>query len=222
MLSRDAISNTKRTMDTVTAPAAKRQRIPAADENTCTQQDRECSASPEPSSIFDSSAIDTSQVTCTTEPDADALVQSPPRLSHRPTITREEARQKAETLRLRLGLAGYKLRTGQVDVPLERLQVRRTTRNRSQSQSRAPHPGRTYGPSDARQEGSSIISPRKTLPIPGKVPQAQASPEKSALPRVPASVSFSTPTRTPLGEDNLSSSAIKGGAAKGLLSLSRS
>ena len=30
--------------------------------------------------------------------------------------------QKAEILRLRLGLASYKVRTGQTDVPLERLQ----------------------------------------------------------------------------------------------------
>ena len=32
--------------------------------------------------------------------------------------------QKAETIRLRLGLAAYKVRTGQTDVPLEHLQVR--------------------------------------------------------------------------------------------------
>ena len=42
-----------------------------------------------------------------------------------PPLTREQARRRAEVLRLRLGLAGYKVRTGQQDVPLERLQVRR-------------------------------------------------------------------------------------------------
>ncbi|ETS72887.1 hypothetical protein PFICI_15394 [Pestalotiopsis fici W106-1] len=75
-----------------------------------------CSISPEPSSIFDNSTGDTSLATCTTEveTDTDVLASSPPRLPRQPTMTRAEARQHAEVLRLRLGLAGYKLRTGQV------------------------------------------------------------------------------------------------------------
>ncbi|KAL7911050.1 hypothetical protein GGI35DRAFT_492518 [Trichoderma velutinum] len=86
---------------------------------------RSRSPSLETSSLFDSSAADASWTT-TTEPDATAattlLAAARPR-----ALTREQARerdpaiQKAEILRLRLGLAGYKLRTGQTSVPLSEL-----------------------------------------------------------------------------------------------------
>ncbi|KAK3380288.1 hypothetical protein B0T24DRAFT_675997 [Lasiosphaeria ovina] len=90
-------------------------------------------------SVFDASAIDTSQATTLTEPDhldpqpATAAPNASAgagagRIPRRPgparVLTREEAREKAEILRLRLGLANYKVRTGQTDVPLEQLQVR--------------------------------------------------------------------------------------------------
>ncbi|KAK3357264.1 hypothetical protein B0T25DRAFT_151941 [Lasiosphaeria hispida] len=81
-------------------------------------------ASPAASSVFDNSAIDTSQATAVTEPDINSAPSSfaaPPRA---PRFSREEAREKAEIIRLRLGLANYKVRTGQTDVPLERLQMR--------------------------------------------------------------------------------------------------
>ncbi|KAK4242453.1 hypothetical protein C8A03DRAFT_29386 [Achaetomium macrosporum] len=92
------------------------------------------SASPDTSSLFDISAVDNSQATIVTEPDATApaaaapavvsapLVAPPP--APRRRLTREQAREKAEILRLRLGLASYKVRTGQTDVPLERLEAR--------------------------------------------------------------------------------------------------
>ncbi|CAK7266613.1 hypothetical protein SEPCBS119000_002119 [Sporothrix epigloea] len=38
-------------------------------------------------------------------------------------VTPERSRQKAEILKLRLGLARYKVRTGQIDVPLEHLRI---------------------------------------------------------------------------------------------------
>ncbi|KAI1128052.1 hypothetical protein F5Y10DRAFT_181908 [Nemania abortiva] len=89
------------------------------------------STSPEESSVFDNSTVDNSQLTVISEPDvetaaappttAPAVVENRPRQG---SMTREEARQKAEILRLRLGLASYKVRTNQADVPLERLQVR--------------------------------------------------------------------------------------------------
>ncbi|KAI1456753.1 hypothetical protein F4805DRAFT_219398 [Annulohypoxylon moriforme] len=85
----------------------------------------------EVSSMFDNSAIDTSQATTITEPDAEAGVgvgvgvRSPLASPHRqPSMSREEARQKAEKLRLRLGLASYKVRTGQTDVPLDQLKLK--------------------------------------------------------------------------------------------------
>ncbi|KAL1871299.1 hypothetical protein VTK73DRAFT_2167 [Phialemonium thermophilum] len=99
------------------------------------QSDRQPSATPEASSLFDSSGLDNTQDTAITEPDNDApatasgarvtplelLSQLAPT---RPRLTQEQAREKAEILRLRLGLASYKVRTGQADVPLERLQIR--------------------------------------------------------------------------------------------------
>ncbi|RYP41240.1 hypothetical protein DL769_011614 [Monosporascus sp. CRB-8-3] len=103
--------------------------VPAEQISQETEQQR--SVSPADSSIFDSSAHDISQSTVMTEPDAEGaagaagqLPAAPPPPPQRPPMTREEARQKAEILRLRLGLASYKVRTGQTDVPLERLQVR--------------------------------------------------------------------------------------------------
>ncbi|KAI1437772.1 hypothetical protein GGR50DRAFT_25547 [Xylaria sp. CBS 124048] len=98
------------------------------------------STSPEDPSVFDSS-MDNSNVTTITEPEAEAAaaatapipapapapapatvaIESLPRPGH---MTREEARRKAEILRLRLGLASYKVKTNQADVPLEKLQFR--------------------------------------------------------------------------------------------------
>ncbi|KAI0402733.1 hypothetical protein F4802DRAFT_343244 [Xylaria palmicola] len=105
----------------------KNERPPSkeVDENT-----RPRSVSPEDPSIFDNSTIENSQVTVISEPDVEtttshaaaaATAESRPRQG---SMTREEARQKAEILRLRLGLASYKVRTNQADVPLEKLQVR--------------------------------------------------------------------------------------------------
>ncbi|KAK7751299.1 hypothetical protein SLS62_006705 [Diatrype stigma] len=111
-------------------------------------QDQDSNSPGADSSIFDNSAHDISQSTVVTEPDvtppppppapapapapAGIVVAPlatlplptlpPPAPSQRPAMTREEARQKAEILRLRLGLASYKVRTGQTEVPLERLQ----------------------------------------------------------------------------------------------------
>ncbi|KAI0527882.1 hypothetical protein F5B22DRAFT_640858 [Xylaria bambusicola] len=84
------------------------------------------SISPEDSSLFDNSTIENSQVTVISEPDIETTV-APAATENRPrqgSMTREEARQKVEILRLRLGLASYKVKTNQTDVPLERLQKR--------------------------------------------------------------------------------------------------
>ncbi|KAI0834440.1 hypothetical protein F5Y06DRAFT_154388 [Hypoxylon sp. FL0890] len=79
----------------------------------------------EESSIFDNSVIDTSQATTITEPDAEVAAPTPPAPPRQQrAMTREEARIKAETLRLRLGLASYKVRTGQTDLPLDQLKVK--------------------------------------------------------------------------------------------------
>ncbi|KAI1326056.1 hypothetical protein F5Y16DRAFT_376284 [Xylariaceae sp. FL0255] len=82
------------------------------------------SPSVEDSSVCDTSTMDNTQVTSITEPDAPALAPAPPVVTRPRSMTREEARQKTEILRLRLGLASYKVKTNQTNLPLERLQIR--------------------------------------------------------------------------------------------------
>ncbi|KAB5558293.1 hypothetical protein GE09DRAFT_1118636 [Coniochaeta sp. 2T2.1] len=108
-----------------------------------TAPERRQSASPEPSSVFDTSALDTSQATNITEPDVVAITAAAaaavstlgpiPRSPTRPRLTREKAREKAEILKLRLGLASYKLRTNQTDIPLDQLELQSAKRHRSSS-----------------------------------------------------------------------------------------
>ncbi|RFU73557.1 whi5 like domain-containing [Trichoderma arundinaceum] len=99
---------------------------------------RSRSPSIETSSLFDTSSGDASWATSTTEPDLIAAATAAvPLATTRPrALTREQAREKAEILRLRLGLAGYKLRTGQTTIPLSELQPKplppsTTTRRRA-------------------------------------------------------------------------------------------
>ncbi|OTB02271.1 hypothetical protein M426DRAFT_200464 [Hypoxylon sp. CI-4A] len=83
------------------------------------------SDSPDESSLLDNSAMDTSQATVITEPDVEGAAPTPPAPPRRQlSMSREEARRKAELLRLRLGLASYKVRTGQTDVPLDQLKMK--------------------------------------------------------------------------------------------------
>ncbi|KAG6041355.1 hypothetical protein E4U41_004765 [Claviceps citrina] len=118
------LSGTKRPAEDTCSPGNKR---------TCTREEdarlrRSRTSSPSASSIFDTSAAegDASWATTTTEPDVVGAVvaDAPALLAPRPrgSMTREQAREKAEILRLRLGLASYKLRTGQTGVPLADLQ----------------------------------------------------------------------------------------------------
>ncbi|KAF4343014.1 whi5 like domain protein [Fusarium beomiforme] len=83
----------------------------------------ERSASPDMSSVFDTSANDNSWATAATEHDAAVpTTEQPPQQPT--TLTRQQIRHRAETLRLRLSLANYKVRTGQTTVPLSELQQR--------------------------------------------------------------------------------------------------
>lgn len=231
LLSRDAqgsnISSGKRTStamedgDVVAAIAKRQYRAPTstaagapesqgelATRQPDKREDRGPSTSPEPSSIFDSPTVDTSQATCCTTLEAETELPAP--LPRRSTMTRSEARQNAEILRLRLGLAGYKLRTGQEHLPLERLQVRRGAAD----QDGGRHVERAAA---ALQRGER----RRMLPnTSGSV--LQLSRRQDALGRE-SSVSFRTPTRGrhENEEAGLTSSAIRGGAANGLISLSR-
>ncbi|KAK3692501.1 hypothetical protein B0T22DRAFT_15497 [Podospora appendiculata] len=239
---------------------------------------RRRSSSPTASSVFDNSAIDTSQVTTLTEPDAEhapAAAPAPPAVPiptvdaaspaqrrSTPRLTREEAREKAEILRLRLGLANYKVRTGQTDVPLEQLQVRHLPdgfqrrlaaaaaaqsalfqRHASQSSpaqsTRHPLPGApTRRASEAGDAAPPPRQQRQQQP-PRVVDNCEEEEEEEeeqvdkndrldsqeeisydGLPRLPPTAAGSTPSRRRRLPDG--AAGLVGGAASGLLSLSRS
>lgn len=111
------------------------------------------------------------------------------------SLTREQARQKAEILRLRLGLARYKVRTGQTDVPLERLQRRpvlpahsssttittATTHTTTQSSPAAPQshsqpqPRRQQQPSASFSSPTSAATTRQPLPAPRRLSREDGS-----------------------------------------------
>ncbi|KAJ6787662.1 hypothetical protein PWT90_08818 [Aphanocladium album] len=127
-----AATTTTTTTTTTTAAAAA---PPTSSAATTTTRSR--THSPDASSVFDASGAE--DATWVTEPDV--LVQMAPVVAavpRPPVLTREQARegreneenankdvqQKVEILRLRLGLASYKLRTGQISIPLADLQAR--------------------------------------------------------------------------------------------------
>ncbi|KAJ4308928.1 hypothetical protein N0V84_011802 [Fusarium piperis] len=106
-----------------------------AGKRACLGRDEDASErsnSPDVSSVFDTSANDASWATAATEHDAatttvartSTSAPASPAPTSRGTLTRQQVRQRAETLRLRLSLANYKLRTGQTAVPLAELQRR--------------------------------------------------------------------------------------------------
>ncbi|KAK1768651.1 hypothetical protein QBC33DRAFT_514231 [Phialemonium atrogriseum] len=227
--------------------------------------DRHRSASPAASSLFDSSGLDNTQATAMTDPDVDtaipaitpavAALAALARPPTRPRLTREEAKEKAEILRLRLGLANYKLRTGQTDVPLEQLQVRplpgmtpRAVHTTSAASAAADRPARRPLPgapvrrrseeglgagssqsSQSSSQGSSKGEEDEEVEGPGGSRRRVPSPEeRPSLPRLPAQSAVKTPRgrrHLELDEgadaERLTSSALRGGAANGLLSLAR-
>ncbi|RYP09256.1 hypothetical protein DL765_008521 [Monosporascus sp. GIB2] len=158
--------------------------VPA--EQTPQETEQQRSVSPADSSIFDSSAHDISQSTVMTEPDAEGatgvagpLPAAPPSPQRRP-MTREEARQKAEVLRLRLGLASYKVRTGQTDVPLERLQVRPLAGRRIITHGSAG--ARSFRSTGSASRGNTTFSRASHLAQPQPLPRQPPLPTPS-LPR---------------------------------------
>ncbi|QUC19329.1 uncharacterized protein UV8b_03570 [Ustilaginoidea virens] len=116
------LGGTKRPAEDASSPGCKK---------TCTAHTHTPTPTHTPtspaSSVFDTSAAEgDSWATAATEPDlpgrivGDAPALLAPR--QRGSMTREQAREKAEILRLRLTLANYKLRTGQTAIPLADLQ----------------------------------------------------------------------------------------------------
>lgn len=105
------------------------------------------------------------------------------------------ALQKAEILRLKLGLASYKVRTGQTNVPLSDLVAK-------------PIPPRDASKRDQHDDDEEEEEDKQELP---------------QLKRVEEGEAVATPKRQLAlrDEEKLTSSALRGGAASGLLSLAR-
>ncbi|KAG5971760.1 hypothetical protein E4U58_007235 [Claviceps cyperi] len=118
------VSGTKRPVEDARLPASKKT---CMEENARSYHSR--TTSPSTSSVFDTTAAegDAPWATTAMEPEMAGIVATdapPAPLAPRTrgNMTREQAREKAEILRLRLGLASYKLRTGQTNIPLADLQ----------------------------------------------------------------------------------------------------
>ncbi|GKT47896.1 uncharacterized protein ColSpa_08077 [Colletotrichum spaethianum] len=198
------------------------------EEHRQTQQTlRNPSASPDTSSVFDNSTMDTSQenTTMLTEPDAEQAVRTLPAPRPRRLLTREEARQKARILRLKLGLANYKLQTGQENVPLDRLEVKprpgqqqEITRERALPRVTVQPPSSRDGPLEKETEETSDTKQRDRDPEPvteAEKTTEQAEAEKTALPRL------ETVETGTAEEGHEPTSAVFGGVASSLLSLAR-
>lgn len=126
--------------------------------------------------------------------------------------------QKAEILKLRLSLATYKVKTNQTDVPLDQLQVRPVP-------GMAPRRMGTPLPSMSAHTIQQATPAQYWYRSSGRYrAQAQVDPDdEERLPALSPSASESTPRkgRRTDDEERLTSSALRGGAAKGLLSLSQ-
>ncbi|KAL6870080.1 hypothetical protein ACO1O0_001415 [Amphichorda felina] len=182
------------------------------------------------SSLFDNN--DASWATSTT-PD----VSPAPRI-----LTREQAREKAEILRLRLGLASYKVRTGQTSVPLADLVAKPLPSTRRVGGGRRSNSNNTTTNTKHQvDEQDQIKDVEKGEPVRRKKPAAQEDSGGSGHDAAPETVELivelpqlrraadddvvATPRRQAMlqaeEEERLTSSALRGGAASGLLSLAR-
>jgi hypothetical protein len=147
----------KRASSDTIDPSAKKTRVEVEEDNRQSRpksrsKSRSRSCSPATSSVFDTSAGDASWATAATA-DEDHLADRPlPPSTRSRVMSREEVRkvccppidtktkrqsgltwtfdQSAEALRLRLGLASYKVRTDQVSVPLADLEKKPVSQNR--------------------------------------------------------------------------------------------
>lgn len=158
-------------------------------------------------------------------------------------------KQNAEILKLRLSLATYKVKTNQTDVPLDKLQIRPMpgmARRRTPLPSMSAHTieratpaqywyrsstritssyvplgGRNYGRTAV---GDSDDDEEEEIDISESEAVAAAEGDVEVLPKLlPSDAALTTPRkkRSEADEERLTSSALRGGAAKGLLSLSQ-
>ncbi|KAK2000093.1 hypothetical protein LX36DRAFT_741265 [Colletotrichum falcatum] len=190
------------------------------------QTQRNPSASPDTSSVFDNSAMDISQEnTMLTEPDAEQSARAQPPARPRRLLTREEARQKARILRLKLGLANYKLQTGQENLPLDRLEVkprpgqqRETARQRALPRVTVQPPSSRDGPPEKDTEETMGADQREGEPEPVTDVERTTEPveaEDTPLPRLVTDATGDTE------DEDEPTNAVCDGVASSLLSLAR-
>lgn len=153
--------------------------------------------------------------------------------------------QKAEILRLRLGLAKYKVKTGQSDVPLEQLEAQAHSRQVGPEslRDRILQFSRNIERTAAAVRATATRRPLPEAPSARREFSSSATDwadaeedevtrydtqEEDALPKLPPPRRNAEPPTTPRRkrpeneEPHMSSSALQNGAASRLLSLSRS
>lgn len=164
-----------------------------------------------------------------------SAVNTHPSSCSRPILTRDAtpASQKAEILKLRLSLATYKVKTNQTDVPLDKLQIRPVpgmTRRHTPLPSMSAHTVERATPaqywyrslpsSQTVEKDSDDDGEEKSVEEEGEEEEKEKEVDDRVLPKLGV---VSTPRRRGSVDDEawLTSSALRGGAAKGLLSLSQ-
>lgn len=130
-------------------------------------------------------------------------------------------KQRAEILRLRLGLASYKVRTGQISVPLADLQAKPIPRTFSPA---SPAVEVSSSPQQTQEQQSTQQSTQQTSTqedddvsvVPESSQESNSGPDGEEA----DTAANSTPQTKDL-EEGVVNSSTKGGAVSGLLSLSR-
>ncbi|OBT85574.1 hypothetical protein VE02_06702 [Pseudogymnoascus sp. 03VT05] len=162
--------------------------------------------------------LEMSQSTTLTSPDT---VLNSARESPSPTAqvnaSDSELRENASALRLRLKFAMYKLKTNQHDIPLSRLELVSPLPKRSSPPARPTTAVASPSHSDEMEEpGSATPRPQnRQLMLDLDVDVEGMSPEKVVLTPLPRHMQVGAMG----GDEELTSSGVKGRAADGLLSL---
>ncbi|CAL3965127.1 unnamed protein product [Diplocarpon coronariae] len=132
--------------------------------------------------------LNDSQNTTITVPDDPPPMQASP-------LTREQLRQRASEIKLRLSLASYKVRTNQIDIPISRLEIRSsTTSSKNSSISRC-----TLNSSQTQRSRPSTASDNPNVSL------QEPSAEKRRLQPVPINSSPPSYRSTQATRENLAS-----------------
>lgn len=126
--------------------------------------------------------------------------------------------QKAQILRLRLGLANYKLRTGQADVPLERLQRRPVPVPAAAERAVREASVDSDATVAAEMEEREAESEDEAGPV---VKRAETTPDVAAAAAAAAAQVLESASEEDAKETKPAGGVALGGAATGLVSLAR-